>query len=272
MLFKYSYISGLVLFLFLFSIIYIASFYHPVKYSNNLLDRLFVTLRFLFVTENNRLNWISISASGVMISYVINSKFNRDKFRADLVSTARIKWLDNTKNITSEFIKDVLMINEHYVMYMQKTVWLDSHPENISLTKSTIKRRENEGLNNEEFKESLADFENDIEQYNDEMKEKLDVIKSLQDKIEKNSLLIKLNFSENKENNEIVSICDHISYDLRKYGFVFENIQSQKTEVKLKELNTCIKRISEHNEDLASLTDKLRDYNKKEWEKIKLGN
>ena len=207
-----------------------------------------------------------------MISYVINSKFNRDKLRADLVSTARIKWLDNTKNITSEFIKDVLMINEHYVMYMQKTVWLDSHPENISLTKSTIKRRENEGLNNEEFKESLADFENDIEQYNDEMKEKLDVIKSLQDKIEKNSLLIKLNFSENKENNEIVSICDHISYDLRKYGFVFENIQSQKTEVKLKELNTCIKRISEHNEDLASLTDKLRDYNKKEWEKIKLGN
>lgn len=84
--------------------LYILSFVQPDIYTNNWWHRILVTLRFLFVNEYGRLNWVGISAIGVLISYGINSKFNRDKLKADIVSQARIKWIQEVRELTSEYI------------------------------------------------------------------------------------------------------------------------------------------------------------------------
>lgn len=142
---KYQ-IASILVFLFLV-ILYVLSFIQPIFYTNNWWHRLLVTFRFVFVNEHDRLNWVGISAIGVMISYAVNSKFSRDKLKADIISSARIKWIQDVRELTSEYIVssyDVINLmsplnNVSHIMLPQTEEDTDKYIKSLVQKKSDLK-------------------------------------------------------------------------------------------------------------------------------------
>ncbi|MFH7553152.1 hypothetical protein, partial [Enterobacter hormaechei] len=90
----------------------------------------------------------------------------------------------------------------------------------------------------------------------------------------KNNTLLLLNFSNNIENNEIIDLVKFINSNLRiitnetKELEVLVGDENVNWNMKIEE-STARKKII--NEKVEELTLKLRDYYKKEWEKVKEG-
>lgn len=251
--------------------IYILSFIQPEVYTLSLWHRLLVTFRFIFVNEHNRLNWVGISAIGVMLSYVINSKFNRDKLRADLVSQSRMKWLDNVKEITTTFIKDVNLFNAKYIILLNKVEIYNKNKLQLQMTEqqyySILNLKEKPSSVLERNVEILR---NSFEISNKECGELSDELNDLQYKIIKNYLLIQMNFGTDKEDIEIINVCKDIKEEIKNFVVRTSKIQDESNLVKL--IFESENRNDNQANKLDELSDILKIYYKKEWEKVKQGN
>lgn len=60
-------------------------------------------VKFLFITEKNKFNWIGITSVLAIISLTVTSWDSRRKLKADLVSKSRIKWLETVRPLVAEF-------------------------------------------------------------------------------------------------------------------------------------------------------------------------
>lgn len=129
-----------------------------------------------------------------------------------------------------------------------------------------------------EDKSKLEDLEKEMKNLSDylnildkEMKKYTRSINDTQERISKNQMLIKINFSDNIENNKIVKIVDEITDKIRNYNV--KNGWSQfKNENEQKELVATVKNLrNEISDKIDNLVDIVRNYYKNEWEKVKLG-
>lgn len=254
-----------------FIIIYILSFIQPDVYSLNWWHRLLVTFRFILVNEHDRLNWVGLSAIGVMLSYVINSKFNRDKLRADLVSQSRMKWLDNVKEITTTFIKDVNLFNAKYIIFLNKVFIYNEDKEQLRKSQEDyylkLKRKEEthqlEIRNIEILEERFNVIDKECGKLSDELNDILY-------RLIKNCLLIEMNFGKENEDVEIIKLCKEITKELSCFVVKTSNIQSEPNVSKLAIESES--RSEKHEDKLEKLASILKDYYKTEWEKVKKGN
>lgn len=248
----YFYISSAIVIFLL--IAYFCSFVQPGVYGKGPIDRFFVTVRFLFVNEHNRLNWVSISAIGVMVSYAINSKFNRDKLRADLVSSARIEWLQNTRQICSDYLSGINMV-------------YTKHRDSTHLMIEMYNPKLNE--------ENKIMMEDKIRDYSSEFNE-------LIMKVDEKYFLYSLQFGIDRENNalliealEVKDIMNKLSELKNNIEFLIRNRQEDSVEVYERISNYFIENESliksEFEKAMNKFTESNRLYLKNEWDKAKEG-
>ncbi|UDM72407.1 hypothetical protein [Vagococcus fluvialis] len=64
---------------------------------------------FTIVNEHNKINWVGIGAIGVLISYLVTVKENSKKIDADLKADARLKWINDVRKYTVDFLEVVDM-------------------------------------------------------------------------------------------------------------------------------------------------------------------
>lgn len=249
-------------------------------------------LESLFWNHNRDFQWSSVAAAIAFIGAVSSAVFSwlgyrnsiktaenqhrmeQKKIDADIISKSRMHWIDSTKNIASEFLVDSLRVVTVNVMlveyYYYVAVWKHLEHDNYLALKSD--------KTDPEEKETAIEFEKTIEKTLHDYKE--NVIQSniqvneLMYNTSKNNALLLLNFSDNTENNEIISFVKGINNDLR--GIIKESkdleyvVDDEEVDwdSAIKKSYTVKKDINQKVEDLTLV---LRDYFKKEWEKVKEG-
>lgn len=228
------------------------------------------SLKFLFVNEKNKLNWVGISAVGVLISYVINSKFNRDKLRADLVSTSRMKWLDNVKEITSCFIKDVSLFNAKHILFLNKANLNNNDKLNLQIAEqeyfSIIDKGE---IPSAILKHNVEILRKSFDASDKSCGSLAEELNDIQFRIIKNYLLIKMNFGKEKEDKKIIRMCKDITEDLKDSVIRTSNIQD---ESRISNFVIVSENKNGYREkELDKLANVLKAYYKTEWEKVKKG-
>lgn len=201
-------------------------------------------------------------------------KLTQKQIKADVILKSRLHWIDNTKNIASEFLIDALRIVTLNVLLVNKFIelkkWRKIEQDNTLKIKS-------DDINLED-KDSVIDFDKKVKKIIDNQLESISKINieinDLMHRTSKGYTLLSLNFSDNEENKGIIDSIKEINNDLRRatrelkevetsivYGDddgigISNDIDAKKTSI---------------NKKVDNLTITLRDYYKKEWEKVKAG-
>ncbi|MEX1474826.1 hypothetical protein AB3H85_00895 [Enterococcus sp. C78] len=163
-------------------------------------------------------------------------EMEQKKIDADIIAKSRISWIDTTKEILSEFINDVEKFFPHLIEVLQR-----------------VKDLEDDMID--------KDMQIEINKLFDQVSQHLDII-------HKNSMLIKLNFSDSEEHAPIIDVIDRIVYEI---NFSSNYRDENRSEITERELNSALDKKSEVFNETKRLVQLLRVYYKNEWEKVKLG-
>lgn len=63
-------------------------------------------LGFLFITENEKMNWIGLTGIIAIVGLLYNLYDGRRRFRGDIVSKSRIDWMKKVRTLVATFISD----------------------------------------------------------------------------------------------------------------------------------------------------------------------
>ncbi|HDV0860348.1 TPA: hypothetical protein RHK53_002854, partial [Enterococcus faecalis] len=207
-------------------------------------------------------------------NHELQKEITQKQIDADVILKSRIHWIDNTKDIASEFLIDSLKLvtlNANLVEhYYNITVWRELQHKNF------LKLKEKDlGTDEKEKATKLKKtVEKKILDYKEIVSQSYIQVNELIYRTSKNNTLLLLNFSNNIENNEIIDLVKFINSNLRiitnetKELEVLVGDENVNWNMKIEE-STARKKII--NEKVEELTLKLRDYYKKEWEKVKEG-
>lgn len=201
-------------------------------------------------------------------------QMEQKKIDADIISKSRMHWIDNTKDIASEFLIDALRIVTLNAMIVDKFIsikpWSEVEQQNNLLIK-------NDNTNFED-KDTAINLNKKINEMKAEQKESLSKIKNeindLMYRVSKDYTLLLLNFSNNDENNSIINSIREINSDLRRVTRELEESENPVGNeavnwIKINDKITFEK--TNINKKVEQLTVDLRDYYKEEWEKVKQG-
>ncbi len=217
---------------------------------------------------------VCINKSQTKKNHELQKEITQKQIDADVILKSRIHWIDNTKDIASEFLIDSLKLvtlNANLVEhYYNITVWRELQHKNF------LKLKEKDlGTDEKEKATKLKKtVEKNILDYKEIVSQSYIQVNELIYRTSKNNTLLLLNFSNNIENNEIIDLVKFINSNLRiitnetKELEVLVGDENVNWNMKIEE-STARKKII--NEKVEELTLKLRDYYKKEWEKVKEG-
>ncbi|EGO2851798.1 hypothetical protein [Enterococcus faecalis] len=217
---------------------------------------------------------VCINKSQTKKNHELQKEITQKQIDADVILKSRIHWIDNTKDIASEFLIDSLKLvtlNANLVEhYYNITVWRELQHKNF------LKLKEKDlGTDEKEKATKLKKtVEKKILDYKEIVSQSYIQVNELIYRTSKNNTLLLLNFSNNIENNEIIDLVKFINSNLRiitnetKELEVLVGDENVNWNMKIEE-STARKKII--NEKVEELTLKLRDYYKKEWEKVKEG-
>lgn len=192
-----------------------------------------------------------------------NLKFQKEweqkKIDADLISKSRIKWIDDTKKLTSEYITDTtkLFTEIYSAIFMEKNYYQQS-------------------LENKENKE-IFDVDPVIMSLKNDIGRRKELQNELMGKLVLKSTLIRLQFSDNDENNVVVDeVMNCISVAKKFINEVSSldtfNRSDEENVIIFSKYEKVILQLNQENyQRLENLTNLLRKYFKNEWEKAKLG-
>lgn len=223
---------------------------------------------FIGAMSSARFSWLSYKNSKKTAErqHIMEQK----KIDADIISKSRMHWIDNTKDIASEFLVDALKATAITKLSIEKL-------------KEIYIYRDIEFENGEKLKIEETDKKQDYLAIDDTVKRQIKTLKEfhhdnsieinrLSNDINKNYTLLTLNFSDNDENRKIINSIDKINDDIRRFIRVSNDLQKLGNQIdwdeKIKDAKATNKII---NDEVNKLTIILRDYYKKEWEKVKAG-
>lgn len=247
----------------------------------------------IFFDYNGDFIWASIAAivavigaiGSIIFSYLgyKNTKemsrkqqeLEQKKIDADIISKSRMHWIDSTKDTTSEFLTNSLRLGSLNVTYAEQNRIYRDKISKISRIKNHLKDPSLRSKSPEIYQESQDIIEHWINIGNDKFNQKMYKLQdNLNESMEENKkayLLIVLNFSNNEENMPIIQLAKEIHEELRKLSLSITDLQN----VSNSTLQSKIKEIAQIRDDNAvkvnRLAELLRDYFKKEWEKVKSG-
>ena len=159
-------------------------------------------------------------------------EMEQKKIDADIIAKSRISWIDTTKEILSEFINDVEKFFPHLIEVLQR-----------------VKDLEDDMID--------KDMQIEINKLFDQVSQQLDII-------HKNSMLIKLNFSDSEEHAPIIDVIDRIVYEI---NFSSNYRDENRSEITERELNFALDKKSEVFNETKRLVQLLRVYYKMSWKK-----
>ncbi|MBO1306555.1 hypothetical protein JZO70_10300 [Enterococcus sp. 669A] len=244
----------------------------------------------IFYDSYGVFQWASIAAIvagfGAMVSFIFsllsyfNSKktmevqkeMDQKKIDADIISKSRMHWIDNTKILTTTFLTDSVTLASNYKMFVQKIVQLNGIKIDAGVN---LERSKNAKLSREERDFARSEYtywmEKGSKVFNQDMEKRAENINELLKSVTNNFMLIKLNFSDNEENNRIVNLAFEISEELRNYSLNSGWDQFASENQLIEHLRITDRIWRENSKKADQLTVILRDYYKKEWEKVKKG-
>lgn len=150
-------------------------------------------------------------------------EMEQKKIDADIIAKSRISWIDTTKEILSEFINDVEKFFPHLIEVLQR-----------------VKDLEDDMID--------KDMQIEINKLFDQVSQQLDII-------HKNSMLIKLNFSDSEEHAPIIDVIDRIVYEI---NFSSNYRDENRSEITERELNFALDKKSEVFNETKRLVQLLR--------------
>ncbi|WP_427813521.1 hypothetical protein ACQKTA_09095 [Enterococcus sp. 22-H-5-01] len=244
----------------------------------------------IFFDFNGDFQWASVAAViagvGAIISLVfsflsyrntkksmlIQKEMDQKKIDADIISKSRMSWMDNAKKITAQFLNDSLSLSAQFVMFNEKILQYNQNNSDAVAAKKSSENMSLPKRKREEARDYYSHWKNKGSViFDEDMIKRVENINDLLNRLFDNYIMIKLNFSNNTENNKIVSIVFSIEEELRIFSL--RNGWNQFSEKKelIKSIEEA-KRIRDNSaKKVNELTEILRDYYKKEWEKVKLG-
>ncbi|MGG5306953.1 hypothetical protein IGK38_001618 [Enterococcus pernyi] len=213
-------------------------------------------------------SWLSYknSVKTAERQYIMEQK----KIDADIISKSRMHWIDNTKDIASEFLVDTLKATAITKISIEKL-------KEIHIFRAI------EFENGEKLKKEKTDKKKDLLAIDDTSKRMINTLKEnhydntieinrLSHEISKNYTLLTLNFSDNHENSKVIDSINKINNHIRIFIRVSNELQKASAQTDWDEKIEEAKETSETiNAEVNKLTILLRDYYKEEWEKVKVG-
>lgn len=207
---------------------------------------------FFFQTDGGHFQWVGISAFVAAGGLFVNSRQNRKKFKADLVSQSRIKWIDTARSNMGEYL----------------SVTTDTYPKALNSASSYTKWKTEEGSGKASEETVKLQYIEDTNAYNEVITEKNKQYDTL--------LLLFNPTSENADILKAIEKCNKAQLNMVR------TIQKKADDaVKNKRLLTgkdiaadldVRKTIMGFSEALEQLRDESRFRFQKEWEKSKKGN
>lgn len=244
----------------------------------------------LFFDSHGDFQWASIAAIvaglGALVSLIfsylsyrntkksmlIQKEMDQKKIDADIISKSRMHWIDNTKMITSTFITDSLSLGANFKMFTEKIV---QHNGILIDMKNLREMSMNKKIPQSERNKAKEDYEHWINEgskiFNQDMQNRVDEINDLLKKNSNSYMLIKLNFSNNDENNEVVRLASEIYEGLKRHSLKAGWNQFASEEDLILSLQNTDRIFKENSLNAEKFTELLRDYYKREWEKVKIG-
>lgn len=211
-----------------------------------------------------------ISAVGILIQIIMAvynnnqlKKLEQKKIDADIISKSRMQWINETRKLVSDFMNDASLLLAQITLFCEKNVQVSEYCvklDNIEMSKNT-----NKVMDDIKQLEKLIDIVDQQQVVN------VAALNGLQEKMSRSRLLIKLQFSDNKENNLIVEKVESITNYIRI--FILKSTWSQDFSLKDKKklVGESIALRESEQKEIEELVEILREYYKKEWEKVKSG-
>ncbi|MEG7636849.1 hypothetical protein SQQ66_00420 [Enterococcus casseliflavus] len=227
-----------------------------------------------------------VAAVGAVISFVfsllsfLNTRkmgikqniLEQKKIDADIISKSRMHWIDSTKEIVTSFLNASLKLSSSYVMFSEKIKQYNEYNIRAANFKALSNDKKISHTDRKKYKDIYEQWEiQDKVNFDLDMKSRVDDLNNTLEILKKEFMLIKLNFSNNEENNKIVKLAEEIHENLRKYSLKSSWMQFDSANV----VDSNIQQSRQMRDDVAIEVNKLivmlRDYYKKEWEKVKAG-
>lgn len=200
---------------------------------------------------------LNIENNGLM------SEWNQKKIDADIISKSRMQWIGETKSLTSDFMNDSAFLLATITLFCEKSWQVEKYIEEHNRL-----GRENKTPPNKKKYEDLGKLIDIVDQ---QQVNNSDALNKYQEKVHRNRLLIKLQFSDNVENNLIVEKVEKITEDIRSFALIIGWSQFSSFAEKEDLVNKSRKLREDKQNEIEELVNILRDYYKKEWEKVKNG-
>lgn len=199
-------------------------------------------------------------------------KLAQKQINADVILKSRLHWIDNTKDIASEFLVDVLALAATTKLSIKKMQELDVWRFIEFDNENKLKEEQSEEKKNEYIALDVS-TKKKIQSYLEDYYNKASEINRLNYEVNKNYTILLLNFSNNTENKLIIELINKINSDIKKLINQSNKVQNIGEEINWgNELIIAEKINTNINDEENELTKVLRDYYKEEWEKVKVGN
>lgn len=190
-------------------------------------------------------------------------KWNQKKIDADIISKSRMQWINETKKLVSDFMNDSSFLLAQITLFCEKNVQVSEYwsaLNNLEMFEKTT-----------EVMDETKRLEKLINVVDQQQLDNVAALNGLQEKMSRSRLLIKLQFSDNEENNLIVEKVESITDQIRVFILSFAWSQGFNLEDKKKLVGESLTLRKSKQEEIEELVEILRDYYKKEWEKVKTG-
>ncbi|MDT2638631.1 hypothetical protein P7D31_00685 [Enterococcus dongliensis] len=244
----------------------------------------------IFFDFNGDFQWASVAAIvavfGALVSLIfsflsyrntqksilIQKEMDQKKIDADIISKSRMHWIDNTKMITSTFITDSLSLGANFKMFTEKIVQYNEILINMrNLREMSINKKIPQSERNKAKEEYEYWINEGSKTFNRDMQNRVNELNELLKKNSNSYMLIKLNFSNNDENNEVVELASKIYEGLKRHSLKSGWDQFASKEELVQSQKNVNKVFKENSLNAEKFTELLRDYYKREWEKVKIG-
>ncbi|MDB1597694.1 hypothetical protein PMU11_09675, partial [Enterococcus faecalis] len=154
---------------------------------------------------------VCINRSQTKKNHELQKEITQKQIDADVILKSRMHWIDNTKNIASEFLIDSLKLvtlNANLVEHYYKITALRELQHNNSLK---LKEKDLDTDEKEKATKIKKTVEKEILAYKEIVSQSNIQVNELIYRTSKNNTLLLLNFSNNIKNNEIIDLVKFIN-------------------------------------------------------------